>query len=84
MTVFDGGYPIKQVRGNPNMLRTDTDLDGILNYVGLEKRAGFHNILEDARLTYQAWERLVQKFRGNKTHFTRPSRELLEIKQLPI
>jgi DNA polymerase III epsilon subunit-like protein len=65
MTVFDGGYPIKQVRGNPNMLRTDTDLDGILNYVGLEKRPGCHNALEDARLTYQALERLVQKFRGN-------------------
>ncbi len=64
MTVFDGGYPVKQVRGNPSLMRTDTDLDAILAYVGLEKRPGFHNALEDARLTYQAWERLVTKFRG--------------------
>ncbi len=36
-------------------------LDTIIDYLKLPKRTGFHNALEDARLTYQAFSILLKK-----------------------
>lgn len=55
-----GGYPVAPIKGHPGMARTDVNLDTILGWAGMEKRTGAHNALEDARLTYDAWTKIVQ------------------------
>ena len=55
-----GGYPIKPSYHDPAGFHTDTELDDILAYVGLPRRKGSHNALDDAKLELEAWQRLVR------------------------
>lgn len=55
-----GGYPLKQSYHDPNGYHTSTELDDILALVGLKKRTGAHNALDDAKLELEAWQRLVR------------------------
>jgi len=55
-----GGYPIKPSYHDPAGYHTSTELDDILAFVGLPRRKGSHNALDDAKLTLEAWQRLVR------------------------
>lgn len=55
-----GGYPIKPSYHDPSGYHTCSELDTILEYVGINKRNGAHNALDDAKLTLEAWQRLVR------------------------
>jgi DNA polymerase III, epsilon subunit and related 3''-5'' exonucleases len=48
------GYPIAPSHHDPEYWSTDLNLDAILEWLGIPKREGLHNALDDARLTYQA------------------------------
>lgn len=54
MCAYEYGYPVLTVEKMPSVARTDVNLDSILEYVGTEKRPGYHNALEDARLAFEA------------------------------